>query len=179
MHWKKQSMFNKIIFSTLGLLLLTWVPAFAQEQGQGAEFMVDEPPVEIVTYQNYAGLSELVTMICDDAILRFQGFYGPTIVTAEPLKTIGRFQRNKRSQLGMTLTDQMIAMVNNDTIMLNENDYSYSGTGIPQRLAGVLEEVDGYLRVHLRGVNVLGERLSYVANVEMSEAIYRSLHTYL
>ena len=179
MHCTKQSFINRIIFWVLGMLLMTSVPVLAQEHGQGAEFIVDEPPVEVVTYQNYSGLSELVTMICDDAILRFQGFYGPTIVTAEPLITIGQYQHNKRSKLGITITDQMIAMVNNDTIMLNEGDYVFSGKGTTQRLNGVLEEVDGYLRVHINGVNVLGERLSYVANVEMSEAIYRALHTYL
>ncbi len=147
---------------------------------QGAEFIVEEPPVEVVTYQSYSSLSELVSMICDDAILRFQGFYGPTVVTVNPFSSIGEFQRGKQSRLGITIADQMIAMVNNDTIMLNEEDYAVGpGREIPQRLKGVLQEVEGYLRIHISGVNVFGERLSYVANIEMSEAIYRSLHTYL
>jgi len=162
--------------------LLAPAAAFGRAPGFGAEFRVEEPKPEVVSYQSYAGLSELVNKICDDAIDHFKGFYGPGLVVVEPLKTIGLFQDGKQSELGVTIADQMLAMVNNDTFV-SSRDYVPPKEGAassgPQRLRGVLQEVDGYLRVHISGVNGQGERLSFVANVEMSEAIYRALHTYL
>lgn len=159
-------------------LLLAPLSTISAEE-LGAEFVSEVPPPEIVSYQSYSSLSELVTMICDDAIERFQGFYGPTAVHVKPFATVGEFQRGKQSKLGITIADQMIAMVNNDTIMLTEEDLEKPGRSYAQRLDGVLEEVDGYLRIHISGVNVYGERISYVANVEMSESIYRSMITFL
>ena len=166
-----------IITFILGVMVLTPISS-AQEFG--AEFIVEAPNPEVISYQSYAGLSELVTMICDDAINRFQGFYGATVVSVEPFINIGQFQENKMSKLGVTIADQMIAMINNDTIMLSGNvEPVVDDQAVDQSLAGVLQEIDGYLRVHISGVNIRGERLSYVANVEMSEPIYRSLHTFL
>jgi hypothetical protein len=48
-----------------------------------------------------------------------------------------------------------------------------------QRISGILQEVDGYLRIHIIAANTRGERRSYVVNVEMSEPIYRALHSYV
>lgn len=172
------SLKKNILYGFLfGALLFAAQPALAQQE-LGAEFTMEEPPAEVVSYQSYAGLSELITMICDDAIERLQGFYGPSVVSVEPFITIDQYQKNKLSKLGVTMADQMIAMVNNDTIMLSETTLM-NGKGVAQKLNGVLQEVDGFLRVHISGVNISGERLSYVANVEMSEPIYRALHTYL
>jgi len=127
------------------------------------------------TQQDYSGLADLVTMICEEALERFQGFYGPSVVTVTPFATIGFFEKNKQSELGMTLADQMTAMINNDT-----KDHLGRARGTTdQALHGLLQEVDGYLRVHLSGVNAAGERTSYIVVVEMSEPIYRALHTYL
>ena len=127
------------------------------------------------SYQNYSGLADLISMICDDARERFQDFYGPSLVTVEPFSTIGFFERHKQSELGVTLADQMIAIINNDT----QDGKGRARGKTPQRLNGVLQEVDGYLRVHISGVNAAGQRTSYVVSVEMSEPIYRALHTYL
>jgi hypothetical protein len=151
-------------------------PAEAKELG--GEFATEEQPIEIVSYQNYSGLSELVSMICDDAIERFHGFYGPTVVNVAPFETKDGPQDLKVSKLGVTLADQMIAMINNDTLIMaaasRENSESYE-----QNLFGVLQEIDGYLRIHINGRNIDGKRVSYVATIEMSEPIYRALHTYL
>ncbi|MDD5757461.1 MAG: hypothetical protein PHI06_00095 [Desulfobulbaceae bacterium] len=125
--------------------------------------------------QNYSGLADLITMICDDALERFQGFYGSSVVKVEPFTTIGYYERNKQSELGMTLADQMTATINNETLA-NQNNNSGLTT---QKLNGVLQEVDGFLRIHISGINAAGERTSYVVSVEMSEPIYRALHTYL
>lgn len=127
------------------------------------------------TLQNYSGLADLVTMICDDALERFQGFYGSSVVKVDPFSTIGFYEKNKQSELGMTLADQMTAVINNDTLV----HHSVALGITPQKLNGMLQEVDGYLRIHISGVNATGERTSYVVSVEMSEPIYRALHTYL
>ncbi len=179
----------KKILTSMLLAALISTPAVAGQQRQfGAEFEVKPPAPEVVSYESYAGLSELVTMICDDAINHFKGFYGSGLVAVEPLKTIGPFQAGKQSELGITIADQMMAMVNNDTFAGSRlraamatpaKEGKEPEAATTQRLRGVLEEVDGYLRVHINGVNNKGERLSFVANVEMSEAIYRALHTYL
>ncbi len=132
-------------------------------------------PLSSTTSQNYSGLADLVTMICDDALERFQGFYGPSLVTIAPFTTIGSFDNNRQSELGMTLADQMTAVINNDTLTSNRQSRGVTS----QHMHGVLQEVDGYLRVHISGVNADGERTSYVVTVEMSDPIYRALHTYL
>ena len=147
-------------------------------RGAAQEADNQNSPLNIITYERYSGLSELITMLCDDTIERFQGFYGETVVRVEPFVSIGRSQQKKISELGMTIADQMVAMVNNDTIM-HTRPLTPSSQRFEQKLSGVLQEVDGYLRVHIYGRNVRGERISYVANVEMSEPIYRALHTYL
>lgn len=164
-----------VVGAVLGLLLLT-APraAVAEPESTDQQPAGEEAASSTVTYQNYSGLADLITMICDDALERFQGFYGPSLVTVEPFTTIG-IARGRRSELGATLADQMAAIINNDTL---------SGSGqargtTSQRLNGVLQEVDGFLRIHLSGVNAAGARTSYVVSVEMSDPIYRALHTYL
>nr|MBF0221863.1 hypothetical protein [Desulfobulbaceae bacterium] len=161
-------------------IFLLWSGSHSTEAKElGGEFAVEDRPIEIVSYQSYAGLSELVSMICDDAIDRFQGFYGPTVVTVRPFASADDTAKDKVSKLGVTLADQMIAMVNNDTLVMANSDRKSSGESYEQNLSGVLQEIDGYLRVHISGRNVEGKRVSYVANIEMSEPIYRALHTYL
>jgi len=144
----------------------------------GGEFVTEEKPVETVSYKNYSGLSELVSMICDDAIERFHGFYGPTVVNVTPFATDDNTGSAKISKLGITLADQMIAMINNDTFATADSTKERS-KNYEQNLFGVLEEIDGYLRIHINGRNIDGKRVSYVATIEMSEPIYRALHTYL
>jgi hypothetical protein len=161
------------IFIIAGLALLI-------STGSGRA-QVNNQPVNLKAaenYQSYAGLSELVTMICDDAIYKLQGFFGPSVVKVTPFITFGSFQKNKISSLGISLADQMIAAVNNDTV-LNAEDTPTNSNEYLQKLRGTLQEVDGYLRIHISAANVYGERMSYTTNVEMSEPIYRALHTYL
>ena len=137
-------------------------PAGAKELG--GMFGVEEQPIEIVSHQSYSGLSELVSMICDDAIDRFQGFYGSTVVNVSPFASSSSIKNAKVSRLGVTLADQMIAMVNNDTLVMG-NSAGQDGKTYEQNLSGVLQEIDGYLRVHMSGRNVVGKRFSYVANI--------------
>jgi hypothetical protein len=133
----------------------------------------------ITSYQNYRGLAELITMICDDAIYKLQGFFGPTVVEIQPFISFGQYQERKISSLGVSLADQMMAMVNNDTAANPGNKPGGQKTENQQKLRGVIQEVDGFLRVHINAVNVYGERMSYTTTVEMSEPIYRAMHTYL
>lgn len=125
--------------------------------------------------QNYSGLADLVSMICENALDRFQGFYGPSVVMVKPFALLGDTEPGRSTELGVTLADQMTAMINNET---KDRLVSVSGS-TPQTMQGVLQEVGGYLRVHMSGVNAAGQRTSYVVIVEMSESIYRALHTYL
>ena len=162
-----------LVGALLGLLLLA-LPRSGSAETEAAP-PNDEGATTAITYQNYSGLADLITMICDDSLERFQDFYGPSLVTVEPFTTIGLFEGGKRSELGVTLADQMAAIINNDTLAGNGR----ARGKIAQRLNGVLQEVDGFLRIHLSGVNASGARTSYVVSVEMSEPIYRALHTYL
>ena len=166
-----------LFFMSAFVLYLAQGPAKAEELG--GEFATEAQPIEIVSYQNYSGLSELVSMICDDAIERFQGFYGSTVVDVKPFASVSAVQNAKISKLGVTLADQMIAMINNDTFIMADTSEEKNKGDYGQNLSGVLQEIDGYLRIHISGRNVDGKRISYVANVEMSEPIYRAMHTYL
>ena len=161
----------------LGFMIMVTPHTDAAEAEPNATTQNEEAVPLLVTpaYQNYSGLADLVTMICDDALERFQGFYGPTVVKVAPFTTIGFFEKNKQSELGLTLADQMTAVINNDTLTSNSQARGMT----PQNLRGVLQELDGYLRVHISGVNAAGERTSFVVTVEMSDPIYRALHTYL
>ena len=68
------------------------------------------------------------------------------------------------------------ATINNNSVA----QYVPKGDGkYDQKVQGVLQEMDGLLRIHISGVNSRGERRSYVVNVEMSEPIYRAMHSYV
>ncbi len=158
----------------MGLCFLV-APLVASAQQKGAEFPQKVQPPPPIVYRNYANLSDLLTVLCDEADLNFKNFYGAGLVQVTPFTTIGEFQENKISELGITLADQMISVINNDTRIL-KSDLKNS---VPQQLHGVIQEIDGYLRIHISGVNSQGQRASYVTNVEMSEPIYRALHTFI
>ena len=177
MNHNNQTIRQPLIWGAILALLIMSAPltyAAAPETNDAAP-AEEAAPATIINYQNYSGLADLVTMICDDALDRFQGFYGPTVVTVEPFTTLGFFEKNRQSELGMTLADQMTAIINNDTL----GNHGRARGKTHQKLRGVLQEVDGYLRIHISGVNIAGKRTSYVVSVEMSEPIYRALHTYL
>lgn len=150
------------------------IPASAQEANESQPL-----PQSTIAYQNYDGLAELVTIICDDVMTKMHGFFGPTVVQVEPFIVFGQFQEYKIPSLGVTLADQMIAMVNNDSLGTVTDNLSAYAFDYKQRVRGSLQEVDGYLRVHVSASNVYGQRISYTTSVEMSAPIYRALHTYL
>lgn len=149
-------------------------PASAADES-GAELIVLAPLEGRISYYSYANMTELVTLICDDAMGDFNGFYGPTMVAVKPFTVLGDyFNTNKVTLLGITLADQMAAMINSEPVAVYEVEDKYS-----QKLSGLVEEIDGYLRIHITGRNVRGERRSFVVNVEMSEPLYRALHSYV
>ncbi len=127
------------------------------------------------TTRNYASLSNMVTMIGADAIAQFAGFFDSQPVVVEPFLVLGEFPSSRVTILGATLADQMAAMVNNEASSRAVAALDPSS----QQLRGVLQEIDGHLRVHMSGRNNRGEWRSYVVNVEMSEPVYRALHTYV
>ncbi len=141
---------------------------------QGAEFAPSIQPPK-TTYLNYANLPDLLTVMCDAVNLKFKNFYNASLVKVYPFRTFGECQKNKISTLGITLADQMVAVINND----NPKHTTCGWRNTPQQLHGVLQEIDGYLRIHITAINDRGQRASYVTNVEMSEPIYRALHTYI
>lgn len=147
-------------------------PAIAADAANGEPVMAAPAP----SGSNYASLSHLVTMVCDDAMERFYNFFGASPVIVEPFRVASEFSAaNRVSLLGATLADQMSAGINNEAVA---QPASANATA-EQRLHGLLQEMDGYLRIHMSGQNNRGEWRSYVVTVEMSEPIYRALHSYV
>ncbi|MEW6429785.1 MAG: hypothetical protein AB1568_17330 [Thermodesulfobacteriota bacterium] len=170
--------------STLFLILLLPCTAAAME-GKGADAPLIARPQEsynaaavsaqsgrpsLFRYGNYAGLAEMITVVCDEAAKVFDHFYGPSQVMVKPFVFVTETGEKRLTELGATLADQMMAMVNRNTV-----DGRLKGDG-GQDLQGVLQEIDGYLRLHISGTNLQAERRSYTANIEMSEPLFRSLH---
>jgi hypothetical protein len=154
-------------------LMTGWAPlALAMEGVSGVPpVAAPEPPAS-----SYASLTHVVTIVCDDAMERFYNFFGAAPVVVEPFVVLGEFSPGKRvTLLGATLADQMSAGINNEAIA----QPIAAGAATEQRLRGLLQEVDGYLRIHMNGQNSSGDWRSYVVTVEMSEPIYRALHTYV
>ena len=139
-------------------------------------FGMDQSVLQPEMPKNYSSLPGLVAMVCDEAIEQFYDFFGPTQVHVEPFVVVGEFPPKRISVLGATLSDQMAAMINNNAVAqyIPEGRADYD-----QKVQGVLQEVDGLLRIHISGVNSGGGRRSYVINVEMSEPIYRAMHSYV
>ncbi len=146
------------------------------ENGGGGVMAASLPADHGEAEQNYAGLTELVSMVCEEAVSRFQGFYEARPVYVQPFVAVKQYPRRNISLLGITLADQMTAMINIHGLAAQPPlEYDESA----QWMQGVLQEIDGYLRLHISGMNALGERRSYVVHIEMSEPIYRALHTYV
>ena len=174
-HTTQKIKHTLILGGILALTIILAPLAYAAGTESANTNPTEETTPSSSSFKNYSGLADLINMICDDALERFQAFYGSTVVKVEPFTTIGFYEKNKQSELGMTLADQMTAVINNDTLVNHGGALGLT----TQKLNGVLQEVDGYLRIHISGVNAAGERTSYVVSVEMSEPIYRALHTYL
>ena len=122
---------------------------------------------------NYSSLTLLVNDICSDAIIRFNGFFTPSAVTVHPFGTMDNSPR-ETSILGVVLADQMLAMINNET---SGRFAKQHGPAENQELTGLIQEMDGFLRIHITGRNEEGEKRSHVVAVEMSEPLYRALHS--
>lgn len=166
---------TKWIFSLLALAMTTLlaVPNVQAQEQSGGILMPYPSPPERISAHSYSSLTELLTLVCDDAMETFWKFYGPTTVAVRPFKVIANYTVKKTTILGITLADQMTAMINTQAVA----DYAVA-VKYPQVLEGVIEEIDGFLRVHMNGRNVRGERRSYAVTVEMSDPIYRALHSY-
>ncbi len=165
-----RSVFAGLLALGMGVVFVTGSPA---QEESGADLITEKAEPRF-TFHNYTNLAELVAVICDDAGRQFDDFFGPSMISVEPFGVIGDYRVEKITILGMTMADQMAAMINTVSVAGQPADVAYE-----QTLGGMLEELDGYLRVHIHGRNVYGERRAYVANVEMSEPIYRSLHSYV
>ncbi|MGV1100507.1 hypothetical protein ACUUL3_14020 [Thiovibrio sp. JS02] len=152
-------------------------PAWATEKPAEEKAQPAEEAAESISLRNYSSLTSLVAMIGHDAMAQLQDFFDVSPVTIEPFVVLDEFTRKQRiSMLGATLADQMAAEVSNGSLAVwrpaTKGEHE-------QRVSGLLQEVDGYLRVHITAVNTRGERRAYVVSVEMSEPIYRALHSYV
>ena len=170
---------QRMVFPTqvvlLVLLCVFWATgAWAKEkeaddQGSATEGMVSQ--------RSYASLPSLVAMVGSDAMEHLHGFFAAEPVTIEPFIVLSEFSTRQRvSLLGATLAEQMAAVISNESLAVWR---APSAGEHEQRVSGVLQEVDGYLRIHIFAANTRGDRRSYVVNVEMSEPIYRALHSYV
>ena len=146
--------------------------AFAESNSNGEEEAVTGPEVAV---RNYSSLSHLVTVVCDDAMEQFYNFFASQPVLVEPFLLLGEFPAKRVTLLGATLADQMSAVINNEGVAQPQPAKEV----YDQKLRGVLQEIDGSLRIHMSAQNSRGEWRSYVVIVEMSEPIYRALHTYV
>ncbi len=170
---------KKIVFPTQVLLLVLLCAFWAtgalatekEEDGKGAA------TEGMLSQRNYASLPNLVAMVGSDAMEHLHGFFAAEPVTIEPFIVLSEFSTRQRvSLLGATLAEQMAAVIGNESLAVWR---SPSAGEHEQRVSGILQEVNGYLRIHIIAANTRGDRRSYVVNVEMSEPIYRALHSYV
>ncbi len=166
--WRKS-----VLFTVLTFFVVAAQNGFAgqEETARDADVQEHLSPSVINTYTS---LTHLVHMICAEASSQFYDFYAPEAVYVRPFTAIGEFPNQNITLLGITLADQMTARINSDSLEKPDLGGNYD-----QWLQGVYQEIDGYLRVHISGINMRGERRSYVVNVEMSESLYRAMHTYI
>jgi len=168
---------NKLVRRTVwwfvGFALIGWISAGTTVAGSGEE---GQGRVGFQT-ASYSSLQALVTMVCAEAMEQFDGFFATSQVLVEPFRVLGEFPTQGRiSLLGVTLADQMAAVINNEP---PASQVAADGEVYDQRLQGLLQEIDGYLRIHISGRNSQGEWRSFVVSVEMSEPVYRALHSYV
>ncbi|OGR05153.1 MAG: hypothetical protein A2511_06275 [Deltaproteobacteria bacterium RIFOXYD12_FULL_50_9] len=160
-------------FVIVALGVLTATLSHAKEVGEntGAGALV-RPPISVI--QGYSSVPQMINQVCEEASTQFYDFFGSGEVKVKPFAVIEEFNPRRNTVLGVTLADQMAARINSDANEVSSSKGKVVQTD--QGLDGVIQELDGFLRVHMSGVNFKGERRSYVVNVEMSEAVYRALH---
>lgn len=159
----------------LALLCVFWATgAWATEKEEDGRGAATEG---MLSQRNYASLPSLIAMVGSDAMEHLNGFFAAEPVTIEPFIVLSEFSTRQRvSLLGATLAEQMAAVISNESLAVWR---SAAPGEYEQKVSGVLQEVDGYLRIHIIAANTRGDRRSYVVNVEMSEPIYRALHSYV
>lgn len=164
----------RIVFLLLLLCVFWATGAWATEKEAQAKGSASE---SVLSQGKYASLSNLVAMVGSDTMEQLHDFFAAEPVTIEPFIVLGEFStRKKISLLGATLAEQMAAVISNEALTV----WRPVLTGAQeQRLSGVLQEVGGYLRIHIIAANTRGEKRSHVVHVEMSEPVYRALHSYV
>lgn len=176
----RQGLFGGVaLLAVLPLLLFCFSAPCAGRQVEagldpaGSQQSTAVPPSSRVCafdLRKYQSLHELITDVCRDAGQFFRDFYSQTAVTVQPFVFLTDSGEKRFSPMGAVLADQMIATINNQ-----QGAVVVSGPA-KQELKGVLIELDGYLQIHMSGVNAFDQPRSYTAQVEMSEALYRSLY---
>jgi len=168
---------NKLphLFLLASLLALICFPTVTHANQPETGALATEGETTAPGLGDYSSLSQLVTVICNDAVLRFDHFFTSATVTVSPFLAMDG-PTKRPSLLGIIMADQMVAMINNETSARFNGSTPSMGK---QELSGLLQEIDGYLRIHISGRNEKGEQRSYVVAVEMSEPLFRVLHTYL
>ncbi len=163
---------NSSLITWACLLIIACAPLTAQARQTTNNANANSPQAVSKDKGNYSSLTSLVNNICNDTTSTFYDFFTPTEVIVHPFATIA--SKRKISMLGVVLADQMLAMINNETRAQFSHKHLSSEN---QELTGLIQEVDGYLRIHISGRNEYGENRSHVIAVEMSEPLYRALHT--
>lgn len=160
-----------LLLVLLCALWATGAGATEKEPGQGAA------AEGVVSRKNYSSLADLVALVGADAMEQLHGFFAAEPVTVEPFLVRREFSNRRGiSLLGAALAEQMATVIGNESPAL----WRFAGAGEhEQQVFGVLQEMDGYLRIHIVAVNTRGARRSYAVNVEMSEPVYRALHSYV
>ena len=161
--------FSCFSLSAAALFLVMAVSSPPPAAGAGPDYMQPSRPAAVVSY---GGVNEMIEKVGRDAMEEFSDFFGPAVVNVEPFVLVDRYPRATVSALGLALADRMVAGINDDSV----SRVPPEGEPRPQWLMGMLQEMDGYLRIHIYGINMRGERRSFVAVVEMSEPLYRALH---
>ncbi len=148
------------------------IPSLSFSQDFEEESLEFHSSPETDETQRYENLTSLIHRVCDEASVLFRDFFGPGEVSLQPFMVIDEFNRKNLTMLGLTLADQMGARINNDSIFQAARNMEYE-----QSMQGILQEIDGFLRIHISGMNYRGERKSYIATIEMSEPVFRALYT--
>jgi hypothetical protein len=150
--------------------LATTMGSAAPNSSSETEAAAANSTEELVGQPHYDNWAMLLGQLGSEAASSFSGFFDSTPLRVHPFVHLGA--GNELSLLGVLLADQMVAMLNGQVNAY----YSSAENGESQILEGVLQEVDGYLRIHMLGMNRLSQRRSHLAMVEMSPGLYRALH---
>lgn len=124
-----------------------------------------------------SGLTSLVSRIGEIGREHFNEFFGlpltgPSPIVVEPFVFISGSGQKRVTELGVLLADQMVAVLHNAVLARSPNEAS------GPLLRGTLQETDGKLRIHMVGIDSARQYRSLVITLDMSKAIFRSLHAY-